>query len=861
MATGRYWRQYNDQDFFSDNEDYYSSSESETDSEGEEDVHQENEEAQKQTGRFLKGSSFVDSDDEEYDDGQRTIKSQKDKVFEMIETSVLNIKASISAENWNEVLADFEKLVKQIEKNENVVRQYGVPPKYVEALIELEEAVGKPLNQSDEPKKNLSATNSKSLNAMRQRIKKFNKLNEILIQKYKENPESVLRTPTAQEEEKDKEEEDDAWTAEKIEKHLLAHFSQRGKKGYEKAAQVKVLTDLAQHAQEINEKTIHINILLHLFNAYYDSIYGGLSNVDWKKCIFYLREIFTITSEDRKILEQAESSFLAVDSEDEPAGQSATLIVLLERLNRELVISFQNLSPHSREYIERMYDISSILAVAQISQDYYQQKKDNVSAAKAATIRLEHAYYLSSSLKYTIPASSPFFVQGQNNWIQIVPKDIVPELTEFVLKNGNERSKAHALLYHIYHLAIVDNFHEARDLMLLSHLQETIYHADIATQILYNRALVQIGLCAFRHGLISDAFNCLNEICNSQQFKALIGQGKTVTSYKQMDKKIDMERQEKKHQVPLHMSINLDLIEAVHFCTTILIDIPVLAANPYDFRKRSTSKSFKRFFQNDRYQSHYNSGTAESTREHFITASRAMNLGDWQQASDIVTALPFWDSFANANEIRTMLAQKFKEETLRTFVFAYHQSYDSLGIEDLTTYFNIEADKIIAIVSKMILSEELMASFDPEASVIIFHKMEPSRLQSLALQYADKLSSVVGSDRQNDGRSYHSHKNYDGKSRDNDQWNQNNSSGNYRGNSSNYRGNNQNRNSSNYRGNNQNRKPYDKNNSNYKRNNNNNNNNNNSSNNPNTGGSSSSNSTSSSSSSNYQGNSNNRKKY
>ena len=81
--------------------------------------------------------------------------------------------------------------------------------------------------------------------------------------------------------------------------------------------------------------------------------------------------------------------------------------------------------------------------------------------------------------------------------------DLIDRLCKYIYsKDNTDRLRTRAILCHIYHQAIHDNWFAARDLMLMSHLQDSVHHSDPVTQILYNRTMVQLGLCGFRHAEI-----------------------------------------------------------------------------------------------------------------------------------------------------------------------------------------------------------------------------------------------------------------------------------------------------------------------------------------------------------------------
>lgn len=347
----------------------------------------------------------------------------------------------------------------------------------------------------------------------------------------------------------------------------------------------------------------------------------------------------------------------------------------------------------------------------------------------------------------------------ENSW-KAVPADVDSTITErakstdalelvnvisnYLFANSEGYHRARAMLCHIYFLALHDDYYKSRDMMLMSHLQDTISSFNVATQILYNRTLVQVGLCAFRKGLVYDAQNTLQEICGSGRQKELLAQGVMIQRYSQVSP--EQERLERQRQLPFHMHINLELLECVYLTCSMLLEIPLLAqiGSSPDIKKRVISKTYRRMLEYHERQIF--TGPPENTRDHVMQASKALAAGEWKKATDFIHAIKIWELMPNTEDIKSMLAKQIQEEGLRTYLFTYAPFYDTLAIDTLSSMFELEPRKTSAIVSKMISHEELAAALDQVTKTVIFRKgVELSRLQSLALALSDKASNLMES--------------------------------------------------------------------------------------------------------------------
>ncbi|KAH7986181.1 hypothetical protein HPB52_025149 [Rhipicephalus sanguineus] len=122
-------------------------------------------------------------------------------------------------------------------------------------------------------------------------------------------------------------------------------------------------------------------------------------------------------------------------------------------------------------------------------------------------------------------------------------------------KDSTDRIRTQAILCHIYHHALHDNWYQARDLMLMSHLQESIQHADVPTRSCTTERWFS---WVFAHS-VTATFVTLTMPAGHPEWWPCKGNG--LLPQRKEERTNEQEKIEKRRQMPFHKHINLELLE------------------------------------------------------------------------------------------------------------------------------------------------------------------------------------------------------------------------------------------------------------------------------------------------------------
>ena len=233
-----------------------------------------------------------------------------------------------------------------------------------------------------------------------------------------------------------------------------------------------------------------------------------------------------------------------------PALLEGDLLSYLTRLTQDYRTAMRSLDIHSTLYLQRLQEEPRLLDLAARVQAYYHRVNATSAVATLALLRVKLLCYLTEQSFCALQTRA----HGEAPSTSLL--DQLQTLCAEIYRAGTQSQKVQAALCQVYQLALQGHFAAARDLVLMAHLQEQMATADMETLMLFNRAMAQLGVAAFRAGSMVYAHNCLDDLMNASGragvLRVLVGQG-SDSAHEMRAGEEELRVNEERRKLPAHM--------------------------------------------------------------------------------------------------------------------------------------------------------------------------------------------------------------------------------------------------------------------------------------------------------------------
>lgn len=745
---------------------------------------------------FLKGGN----DDSDSEDEKKIVKSAKDKYLDEIEALVDQLETFSMVEEWIKLNTELEKLLKLIPKHKQY--QIQIPRSYIKVLCAIDDSIS---NQNKETLKLLAPSQSKNLMIVKQKVKKELKNYVELVEQFRFDPVAFESTAISTVGgDNDEEAENDDSKKSKLDKNsnvfsvILSILDSRGKKNVDHKDQISDLEYLL--TIEKNSAYENITILMLLISIRFDlhSKAPFMPLDAWTSSFDEVTKLLDILdSNDEFIVTEA-----ALGNEDitTPPPKSSdgkmrivgSITSLIERLAEELNSHLLHIDPNSNEYITRLKDEVKLYSLIVRGQVYYTKilPKESYGELEGDQLtrliirRLDFIYYKPINLIILSELNAWNVIDNEDAEVSKITSneanaqntdELIDSLCSQVYEYSNHGSgsqRKRAALMQSYYYSTCDQFYRAREILQLTNVQSVIQTSEVSIQVLFNRAVVQLGLSAFRIGQIDEARSILFEVATSNRIREVLGQGNNRST--QSNQPIQALTSEGEtvtiggeRHVPFHMHINIQLLETVYYITSLLIEIPLMALSCYQgkigdntelwaqlqqSRRNGGSKTFRRVLEYAVRQ--YFRGPAEDARDSVILSALDFIKGDWKMIIERFQKLNIWAMMPGlettpeekTNKIMNMLEKNIKQSSLSAWIYCEAGILRSYPLNRLSKRFDLPLDEVTAIVGLTISKDDIGANLkvnDNGEISVVFQEKSKGSMSEIIKGFTEKINSVV----------------------------------------------------------------------------------------------------------------------
>ncbi|ORM40218.1 Eukaryotic translation initiation factor 3 subunit C [Babesia sp. Xinjiang] len=555
------------------------------------------------------------------------------------------------------------------------------------------------------------------------------------------------------------------FSAENVKAYVKSIVERRGKRGGNTAETIRHLKALPYIAKGISH-SLYIYVvetLLHIQFDSYSNAYGAMIPRQWidsYRIVSHLVDELkshpqallsseTVESDDPNLQESNSEKDVNAQglSREVRLDRSMTILEsVLRKLNDELYKGLLYIDVGSDDYNTMLvYNVNMLYLLHKTL--LYCTSKGSESmkhAASIAILMLEHLHYKDDTVSGKIWELVRQKVTDKSQLMHYFPNetkkasDVVEELAYFVFEHGAAREKIRACLHLAFNKALHGLYYEAKDLLLTPNIHELAMETNISTQILLNRNIAQLGICAFRKGLISEAHSYLMDLCAQNRHKELLAQG--LSMMKNHEKPPEQERAEKRRLLPYHMHLNIELIECINNICACLLESANLAKSTINNRE-VISRQFRRMYEMHEKQIFV--GPPENNRDVVMCTFKLLQTGNWKECYEQLASLTIWNRLPDKDDVLAILKERIKVEAFNTYIFKYVAVYDSFSVDQLSDMFDLDPNMIHSLLSKMIISGEIHATWDDSSKCCLINHTEPTDLQKLAIKLAENLTTAV----------------------------------------------------------------------------------------------------------------------